>query len=129
MLTKSALSAIVLLLTAAAGCGGSDNPTIPTATTVVLYQNTNYKGDSRALIASVADLDDLPGCGGAGADWNDCISSIHIPAGWQITVFEQDNFAGTSTTLTADVPDLEKISGPCGNDWDDCISSIQVRQP
>ena len=129
MLRKSTLAALVSLTTAAAGCGGSDNPTTPTDTTVVLYQNTNYQGDSRVLIANVADLDDLPGCGGAGADWNDCISSIHIPAGWQITVYEQDNYVGTSTVLTADVPDLEKISGPCGNDWDDCISSIQVRQP
>ena len=94
-----------------------------------MYQNTNYSGDSRALIGSAADLDDYPGCGGAGADWNDCISSIRIPAGWSLTIFEQDNYAGPSTTLTGDVPDLEQIAGPCGNDWDDCISSIQVRQP
>jgi hypothetical protein len=81
------------------------------------------------LPASVADLDSLPGCGGAGADWNDCISSIRIPAGWSVTVYEQDDYVGTSTTFTADVPDLERVPGPCGNDWDDCISSIQVRQP
>ena len=81
------------------------------------------------MIGSAADLDDYPGCGGSSDDWNDCISSIRIPAGWSLTVYEQDNYAGTSTTLTADVPDLERITGPCGNDWDDCISSIQVRQP
>ena len=128
MLRKSSLVASLLLITVAIGCD-SDSPTTPTGATVVIYQDTNYRGDSRPLIASAPDLDDLPGCGGAGADWNDCISSIHIPSGWQITVFEQDDYAGPSTTLTADVADLEQVPGPCGNDWDDCISSIQVRQP
>ena len=68
------------------------------------------------------------GQGGAGADWDDCISSIRIPSGWEITVFEHDQYSGTSTTFTADVPDLHLQMGPCGNDWDDCISAIQVRQ-
>ena len=128
MLRRSCLVATLLLMTVAAGCD-DDGPTTPTGTSIVIYQDTNYRGDSRGLIANVPDLDDLPGCGGAGADWNDCISSIRIPSGWQLTVFESDNYAGTSATLTADVPDLEQRPGPCGGDWDDCISSIQVRQP
>jgi Peptidase inhibitor family I36 len=128
MLRRSCLVATLLLMTVAAGCD-DDGPTTPTGTSIVIYQDTNYRGDSRALIANAPDLDDLPGCGGAGADWNDCISSIRIPSGWQLTVFESDNYAGTSATLTADVPDLEQRPGPCGGDWDDCISSIQVRQP
>ncbi len=128
MLRNSCLVVGLLLLTAAIGCD-DDEPTTPTGFNVILYQNTNYSGDSRVLIGNAADLDDYPGCGGASDDWNDCISSIRIPAGWSLTVYEQDNYAGTSTTLTADVPDLERITGPCGNDWDDCISSIQVRQP
>jgi Peptidase inhibitor family I36 len=122
------LVATLLLMTVAVGCD-DDGPTTPTGNSVVLYQDTNYRGDSRPLIANAPDLDDLPGCGGANDDWNDCISSIRIPAGWQITVFEQDNYGGASATLTADVPDLEQRPGPCGNDWDDCISSIQVRLP
>ena len=128
MLRNSCLVASLLLLTAAVGCD-DDSSTTPTGFNVILYQNTNYGGDSRVLIGSAADLDDYPGCGGSSDDWNDCISSIRIPAGWSLTVYEQDNYAGPSTTLTADVPDLERITGPCGNDWDDCISSIQVRQP
>ena len=128
MLRNSCLVVSLLLLTASVGCD-DDSSTTPTGMTVIMYQNTNYSGDSRALIQNAPDLDDYPGCGGAGADWNDCISSIRIPSGWSITIFEQDNFAGPSMTLTADVPDLERIAGPCGNDWDDCISSIQVRQP
>ena len=128
MLTKSLLVTMLSLATAALGCD-DDGPTAPTGSTPVIYQDTDYRGDSRVLPANAADLDDLPGCGGSGADWNDCISSIRIPSGWSITVYEQDNFVGTSMTFTADVPDLERVPGPCGNDWDDCISSIQVRQP
>ena len=128
MLRKSLLAIPLSFATVALGCS-DDGPTTPTGSTVVIYQNTDYRGDSRVLPVSAPDLDNLPGCGGAGADWNDCISSIRIPAGWSITVYDQDNYAGTSTILTADVPDLERIPGPCGNDWDDCISSIQVRQP
>ena len=128
MLSKNLLVTMLSLATVALGCD-DDGTTAPTGSTVVIYQDTNYRGDSRVLPVSAADLDDLPGCGSAGADWNDCISSIRIPSGWSITVFEQDNYVGTSTTFTADVPDLERVTGPCGNDWDDCISSIQVRQP
>ena len=128
MLSKNLLVTMLSLATVALGCD-DDGPTAPTGSTVVIYQDTNYRGDSRVLPVSAADLDDLPGCGSSGADWNDCISSIHIPSGWSITVYEQDNYVGTSTTFTADVPDLERVTGPCGNDWDDCISSIQVRQP
>jgi hypothetical protein len=94
----------------------------------VIYQSSDYRGESQFLTTSVTDLNDLPGCGGAGADWNDCISSIRIPSPWEITVFEADNYAGPSMTFTADVPNLEQVQGPCGNDWDDCISSIQVRR-
>ena len=120
---------IMLGLLMAAGVSCSDqNPVTPTGLSVVIYQNTDYRGESQILTTNVVDLDDLPGCGGAGADWNDCISSIRIPSPWEITVFEADNFAGPSMTFTADVPDLERVQGPCGNDWDDCISSIQVRR-
>lgn len=106
-----------------------DGPTMPTPQTVVVYQNTEYRGDSRVLIAgNQRDLDDLPGCGGAGADWDDCISSIRIPAGWEITVFEHDDYQGASAIFSSDLPDLHQQTGPCGNSWDDCISSIQVRQ-
>jgi len=126
MLSKSCL--VVILSLTVAGCD-DDASTTPTGTSVVIYQDTNYRGDSRPMVASAPDLDNLPGCGGAGADWDDCISSIRVPAGWQVTLFESDNYSGASTTLTADVPDLEPVPGPCGNDWDDCVSSIQVRQP
>src|ERR1044072_2204942 len=127
MTFKHCVIAVSFLAVSTAACD-DDGPTMPTGQTVVLYQDTNYRGDSRIVIANQPDLDDLPGCGGAGADWGDCISSIRIPNGWGVTVFEHDDYSGMTTTFSADVPDLHLQMGPCGNDWDDCISSIQVRQ-
>jgi hypothetical protein len=127
MMRKSCAITILLFAALGASCD-EDGPTTPTGTSIVIYQDTNFRGDSRAVFSNAPDLDDLPGCGGSGADWNDCISSIRVPSGWEITVFEQDNYAGTSSTFTADITDLEQQQGPCGGDWDDCISSIQVRQ-
>jgi hypothetical protein len=117
-----------LLVVSSAACS-DDSPTMPTGQTVIIYQNTNYGGDSRVLAAgNQRDLDDLPGCGGAGADWDDCISSIRIPSGWEITVFEHDDYQGATATFSSDLPNLHLQQGPCGGEWDDCISSIQVRQ-
>ena len=128
MLRHSCLAATLLLLTFAAGCE-DDGTTTPTGTVVVIYQDTEYRGDDRPVMANLPDLDNVPGCGGSSSDWDDCISSIRVPAGWQVVLFENDNYAGASTTLTADTPDLERVPGPCGGDWDDCVSSIQVRTP
>jgi hypothetical protein len=126
-MTKKSCVVIVGLLAALGIACDDDNPTAPD-NVVVVYQNTNFQGDDQPILGNQPDLDDVPGCGGSGADWNDCISSIRIPSGWEVTVFEEDDYAGASMTFTADVPDLERQQGPCGNDWDDCISSMQVRQ-
>ena len=128
MLRKSCLVAILLLPLVVTACE-DDGGTTPTGTVPVIDQDTEYRGDSRPVMTNLPDLDNVPGCGGASADWNDCISSIRIPSGWQVVLFEADDYAGPSTTLTADTPDLERVSGPCGGDWDDCVSSIQVRTP
>ena len=116
------------LIAALGAACSDDDPTAPTGTTVVIYQNPDFRGDSRVVNGSLSDLDDIPGCGGAGADWDDCISSIRIPNGFEVTVFENDQYSGASMTFTSDVPDSDSQRGPCGDDWDDCISSIQVRQ-
>jgi Peptidase inhibitor family I36 len=129
IMSKKALAVIVgLVACAGVACDDGDNFSSPTGVIPVMYQDTDFRGDNRAIGADQPDLDDLPGCGGSGSDWNDCISSIRVPSGWEVTVFEQDDYSGTSTTFTADVNDLERVAGPCGNDWDDCISSIRVRQ-
>lgn len=128
MLRTICLVVLVLIGTVAAGCD-DDPSTIPTGTTVIVYQDTNYGGDARAVPNSQADLGDLPGCGGPGAHWDGCISSIRIPSGWSVTIYDEDNYTGNSVTLTTNTPDLHNVPGPCGDDWDDCIDSIQVRQP
>jgi peptidase inhibitor family I36 len=119
---------VVVLAVLSFSCSSDDNPAAPTGNTVVIYADTNFRGNSRAMLGDASDLDDLPGCGGAGADWDDCISSIHVPNGWEVTVFEHDVYTGASATFTADVPDLHQQSGPCSGQWDDCISSIRLRQ-
>jgi hypothetical protein len=125
---RTGCAVIVGLFAVMGAACDDDNPTAP-SNTVVIYADTSFRGNSRAMLGNAPDLDDLPGCGGAGADWDDCISSIRIPSGWEVTVFEHDNYTGASMTFSADVPDLEQQRpGPCGDDWDDCISSIQLRQ-
>lgn len=124
---KTSTIAVALLLTVSAACDDG-SPSTPTGTAVVIYENTEFRGNSRAVAADASDLDALPGCGGPGADWDDCISSIRVPSGWEVTVFEHDNYSGASATFTSDIPDLHQQAGPCGGDWDDCISAIQVRQ-
>ncbi len=132
MTTKSC--AIIAGMMAVASSACSSTPSAPSTTLsnslVTVYQDPEFRGGSRALMGDVADLDDLSGpCGaGAGSDWDDCISSIKVPSGWEVTLFEDDNYRGASTTLTADVQDLERRPGPCGDGWDDCVSSIRIRQ-
>lgn len=129
LMTRICCAALVVLLAVlGSSCSDDDNPTGPTGNTVVIYADTNFRGNSRAMLGDASDLDDLPGCGGAGADWDDCISSIHVPNSWEVTVFEHDVYTGASATFTADVPDLHQQSGPCSGQWDDCISSIRLRQ-
>jgi len=128
IMTRTSCAIIIGSVFIASAACDDDNPIGPSTNTVVIYEDTNFRGNSRAMLGNAADLDALPGCGGAGADWDGCISSIRIPSGWEVSVFEHDDYTGASATFTADVPDLHLQQGPCGGDWDDCISSIQLRQ-
>jgi hypothetical protein len=120
--------AMALLLS---GCGGS--PTAASGTdpsnAITIYEHPKFKGVSQALSRDIEDLDDVPGCtkdGGFKSNFDDCISSIRIPAGLKVTVYEDPRFRGASVTFTTDVADLDDVKGPCGGDFDDCISSIRV---
>lgn len=116
------------------GCGGS--PTAPSAADrengVTIYADPRFRGLSELLLKDVEDLDDLKaGCykGGtfsASINFDDCISSIHVPQGFRVTVYEDPHYRGDSVTFTSDVQDLDDVKGPCGGDFDDCISSIRV---
>ena len=122
------------LIAAVSGSCGKSSATAPSTTLanslVTIYQDPEFRGNSRALMGDIVDLDNAAGpCGaGVGGDWDDCISSIRIPTGWEVTVYQDDNYGGASATFTADVTDLERRPGPCSDGWDDCISSIRIRQ-
>jgi hypothetical protein len=122
--------AVTLLL---ASCKTHTGPSESRGITV--YEHPNYDGNSRTFDGNVWDLDDVRGpCYGffdsdEVGDWDDCISSIRVPSGWEAIVFEHDEYEGEMLTVTSDIADLDDVRGPCGNDWDDCISSIQVRAP
>jgi hypothetical protein len=112
------------------GCGGDTAPTAPITDAVTIYADPDFRGDNRPILAAVPELGELGGpCGtGAGGDWDDCVSSIRVPAGWEVTVYDDEDYQGRSMTFTADVADLEQLPGPCSDGWDDCISSIRVRE-
>jgi hypothetical protein len=100
---------------------------------VILYEHPDYKGDSIGVTFDQSELDVWPGpCGGSGyptygpGDWDDCVSSVRVPAGWEAVLYEHERYRGETLTVTSDVSDLEDVAGPCGDDWDDCVSSIRV---
>jgi hypothetical protein len=115
------------------GCGGS--PTAPSAADrengVTIYADPRLRGRSELLLKDIEDLDDLKnGCDKGGIlhplNFDDCISSIHVPQGFRVTVYEDPRYRGDSVTFTSDVQDLDDVKGPCGGDFDDCISSIRI---
>ncbi|MGH9463373.1 MAG: peptidase inhibitor family I36 protein [Vicinamibacteria bacterium] len=114
------------------GAAGCDNDPTGPSEGVTVYEDPDFRGDARTFDGNAFDLRDIRGpCnafGGSEGDWNDCISSIRVPTGWEVTIFEDDSYEGDSLTLTMDTPDLDDVNGPCGNDWDDCITAMQVRQ-
>ena len=122
--------AMALILCA---CGGGPAAPSPadTGDGITIFEDPRFRGISTILLADVEDLDDLVGCVKGTTrvleiNFDDCISSIRIPAGRKVTVYEDPRYRGDSVTFTSDVMDLDDVRGPCGGDWDDCISSIRV---
>jgi pimeloyl-ACP methyl ester carboxylesterase len=63
-----------------------------------------------------------------GWDWNDRISSLHVPAGRTIVLYEHAGYGGQVLTLSGDSADLRDYAGPgIDGTWNDAVSSIQVR--
>jgi hypothetical protein len=114
----------------APACAGPTQPTTTYGQGVTLYPDSLYRGHRVTLDGDVADLGKLRGpCTKSEDDpssYDDCVSSLHVPAGWTITVFRDRGFAGGSDTYTADVADLDVVNGPCKRGFNDCISSIRV---
>ena len=62
-----------------------------------------------------------------GSDWNDRISSVHVPAGRTVVLYEHADYGGDSVTLSGDEVDLRRFPGPSPDGtWNDAVSSIRV---
>src|SRR3990170_3010203 len=125
-----AVMAAALLGTACAA--GPTQPTAPFGQGVSLYPDSLYRGKIVTIDGDVSDLSRLRGpCAGSDDEpshFDDCISSLRIPAGWSATLFRDRRFEGASITYTEDVPDLDVVAGPCRPGFNDCISSIRVQR-
>ena len=99
---------------------------------VTVYEHPDFEGSSRTFDAHAWDLEEMRGpCGGSQyeeGDWDDCISSVQVPADWEITLYRHPGYEEPSLMLDSDTRDLKDVPGPCGDDWNDCISSLQVFQ-
>lgn len=87
-------------------------PPPPSGGDVVFYEHINFGG---ASFSSAGDIFFV------GWDWNDRISSIHIPPGRTIFIYQDWHYEGPVLQLTGDIPDLRNHGA---NDW---ISSVQIR--
>ena len=116
--------------TIAGGCSAPTQPTVNYGQGVTLYPDSLFRGDRVTLGGDVSDLSKLSGpCQKSEDDassYDDCVSSLHVPAGWTVTIFRDRGFAGGSATYSADVDDLDVVSGPCKRGFNDCISSVRV---
>jgi len=126
-----------------AGCQGS-LPTAPSELTtgIVVYEHANFLGRSAHIANNVSDLNDFTGPCETVIDtptypsgsttttihnWNDCISSIRVSAGWQATMYRDTDFKGQSLDIVSDVANLQLVMGSCPQrGLNDCISSIRV---
>jgi hypothetical protein len=136
-LGRAAKVSTVLLLVAACE---KELPVGPSdlADGVILYEHANFQGTSAHVTEDVSDLSDFKGpCEHASTsaegstttyDWNDCISSVRVAAGWQVEVFRDGNYRGQSHRSTGDVPNLQLVQGTCDHDGlNDCVTSVRVR--
>jgi hypothetical protein len=125
-----AVVAAALLGTACAA--SPTEPTAPFGQGVSLYPDSLYRGKAVTIDGDVSDLSRLRGpCAGSDDEpshFDDCISSLRIPAGWSATLFRDRRFGGASVVYTEDVSDLDVVAGPCRPGFNDCISSIRVQR-
>ena len=121
----------------AAGCAGSPTqPIVEFGAGVTLYRHSLYRAEKITLGGDVSDLSKLEGGCEKSSDeystssnFDDCVSSLRIPAGWSVMVFRDRRYTGSAATYSADVPDLDLVTGPCRPGFNDCISSIRVFRP
>jgi pimeloyl-ACP methyl ester carboxylesterase len=95
---------------------GDPNP--PPANEAMFYREIEFAGEVLGAGG------DLPYVGG---NWNDRISSVHVPAGRTVVLYEHADYGGNSLTLSGDEADLRVFPGPSlDGTWNDVTSSIRV---
>ncbi len=116
----------------------TDLPMAPSELTsgVIVYEHANFSGASAHVTGDIADLSKFNGpCahdddeGGTFYDWNDCISSVRVAAGWTATLYRATGYKDDSVVLTADAGNLQTFTQhDCPKTGlNDCVSSIRVR--
>ena len=90
----------------------------PPAIEAMLYSDIEFAGDT---FGAAHDLSFV------GSDWNDRISSVHVPDGRTVVLYEHADYGGDSLTLSGDEVDLRRFPGPSPDGtWNDVVSSIRV---
>jgi hypothetical protein len=98
--------------------GNPGDPNPPPLIEAMFYRDIDFSGEVFSAGGELAYV---------GADWNDRISSVHVPAGRTVVLYEHINFGGNSLTLSGDQADLRMFPGPSSDGtWNDAASSIRV---
>lgn len=85
----------------------------------VAYEHVGFAGESFSVGSGSAFV---------GWEWNDRLSSVHVPPGRTLVLYEHADYQGESLTLTGDAVDLRDYAGPSiDGTWNDVASSIEVR--
>jgi hypothetical protein len=107
----------------------------PKGDEIWFFEHENYQGKKLVLKAGTYTLNQM------GVEWNDKISSILIPEGYEIQIFENDNFMGNNANLDGywqegttmqrwsnkDYNQLKVVKGDdYKTNYNDLISSIQI---
>jgi pimeloyl-ACP methyl ester carboxylesterase len=90
----------------------------PASPPPVFYEHIDFGGASFGAPADLAFV---------GWEWNDRMSSVHVPAGRTVVLYEDAEYGGQSLTIAGDDVDLRQHPGP-GPDgtWNDAVSAIRV---
>jgi pimeloyl-ACP methyl ester carboxylesterase len=93
-------------------------PPAPPAIEALFHSDIEFAGQTMAASGDLSFV---------GSEWNDKISSVHVPAGATVVLYERVDYGGDSLTLSGDVADLSRVPGPSpSGNWNDAVSSIRV---
>jgi hypothetical protein len=132
---------LLMLVGFCQACEATKLPTAPSelATGIVIYEHANFQGAAAHITSDMSDLRNVDGpCEHESSgeysttriyNWNDCISSVRVAAGWSATLYRGTGYEDDSLELVADAPNLQLVAHDCSKDGlNDCVSSIRVRR-